>query len=376
MPAKIPAHIREQQINALPNIEFVRWLAPYKNNTSKAIVRCAIDGGEWSASVANLINKGSGCPKCGIRCNSDKQRIPADARAKQINALPNINFVRWDGAYKNAQSKAMCRCAIDGFEWVAGISSLLDQGTGCPQCSGKRRWTAEERIAQINAKPNINFVRWEGCGYVNSNSKAICRCEIDGYEWASAVDNLINGKGSGCPQCAGRRSWSAEDREEQINALSNIEFVRWDGTYKNAHSKAICRCAIDGHEWSISVNNLRNGRGCPKCSKHGFNRAKNGALYILRSECGAMVKIGISNNYEQRHAILKRKTPFDWSCIEILHGDGATIAEWEKEFHSWTEQVGFKDQFDGSTEWRKWDDRLPQWIKRHRARLERYNKAP
>ncbi|MGL4756545.1 MAG: hypothetical protein ACRCXB_29670, partial [Aeromonadaceae bacterium] len=86
---------------------------------------------------------------------------------------------------------------------------------------------------------------------------------------------------------------------------------------------------------------------------------------------GAMAKIGISNIYKKRHSDLKRDTPFDWVCIELVHSnDGSLIAEWEKELHSWTEPVGFDKTFNGHTEWRKWDPRLPMWIKRLRLKIE------
>ena len=105
------------------------------------------------------------------------------------------------------------------------------------------------------------------------------------------------------------------------------------------------------------------------CAQGGFNPTKQGTLYLLRSECGTMVKIGISNNHEQRHAQLKRATPFNWSCIELLHNnDGAFIAKAEKELHSLTEQAQFIEPFDGYTEWRKWDDRIPMLIEEYRAR--------
>lgn len=307
MVAKIQAHIREQQINSLPNISFVRWLKGYANAKSKAVCICRRDGFEWSASVDDLVNGGKGCPQCaGVRRWTEIERI------EQINRVPNISFVRWDSVYKNAHSKAICRCDADGFQWRSSVTSLLDQRTGCPQCSGKRRWTSEERIAQINALPNITFLRWENGGPHTSGSKAVCQCWDCGHEWAAKVTHLVD-----------------------------------------------------------------SGSGCPKCAESGFNRSKPATLYILRSECGSMVKIGISNNHKQRHAQLRRRTPFDWNCVELLHSDdGSLIAELEKELHSWTEPVEFSEPFDGYTEWRKWDDRLPMWIKRYRARLARYNKAP
>lgn len=294
--------------------------------------------------------------------------IPAHVREQQINELPNISFVRWEGEYRGAHSKAICRCEIDGFEWAVSVANLISHGRGCPQCAGQRRWTANERIEQINAKPNISFVRWEGV-YTGVRTKAICLCEIDGFEWAVSVNDMINNV-RGCPQCAGNRRWTAEERIYQINELKNIEFTSWIDGYNGVNSKANVRCSVDNFEWRSSVNDLVNGGyGCPACAQGGYNPAAPGTLYILRSDCGRMVKIGISNSYKKRHAQLKRATPFNWHCIELLHNnDGAFIAKAEKELHSLTEQAQFSEPFDGYTEWRKWDDRLPMWIEEYRAR--------
>lgn len=291
--------------------------------------------------------------------------IPAHVREQQINELPNIRFVRWDGAYKGATSKAVCRCEVDGYEWSVRVDDLINRGVGCHQCAGLRRWTADERIAQINAQPNICFVRWADT-YKNAHSKAICRCEVDGFEWSAPVNNLLNDHG--CPECAVKRTIiPAHVREQQINDLPNITFVRWADEYRNNTSKATVRCS-DNHEWSARVDSLlSHGKGCPSCAKTGYDKTKDGTLYILRSDCGSMVKIGISNNHAQRHRELKRVTPFDWACIELIHGKGSLIAKLEKYLHNNTEQVMFSEAFNGHTEWRKWTSEVPRLI--HGARI-------
>ena len=357
MTAKIPASVREQQINEKPDIEFVRWDGGYKGVRSKAVCRCLIDGYEWPASVNSLVSKNTGCPQCaGNRIRTASERIA------QINERPNIQFVRWEGGYKNSRSKAVCRCSIDGYEWSAEVQNLARLGTGCPQCARTKRWTEDERIAQINEKPNIEFVRWEG-EYKTKRSKAVCRCLIDGYEWSTEVQNLVR-LGTGCPQCAGKRRWTASERIAQINERPDIEFVRWESEYKNNLSRAVCRCQIDGCEWAVSVNHLvSHNSGCPACAKSGYDPSKPGTLYALRSECGSMVKIGISNDHRRRHRELAATTPFEWRCIELVHGEGAKIAELEQELLGKTEPIDFGEQFDGYTEWRKWDARIPEWFR-------------
>lgn len=194
--------------------------------------------------------------------------VSEQERIDQINALPNIKFVRWDGEFKDGKSKAVCRCDIDGYEWSVTVNNLVNNGRGCPQCRGVRKWTDNERVEQINALPNIRFVRWDG-EYKGSKTKAVCHCEIDGYEWSVTVSGLVS-KGSGCPQCYGNRKLTPDERIDQINARPNITFVRWDGEFKGGKSKAICRCEIDGYEWSKTINGLINQEtGCPYCARYG-----------------------------------------------------------------------------------------------------------
>lgn len=337
----------EQRINeaGVGKYEFLMWAADGEfGNSKKCVVRCVMDRCEWSANVNSLVNGGYGCPSC-----AGNRRFTEDERIEQINRLEDIEFISWVDGYKNGHSKANVKCEIDGFEWSAKVSSLVNTGSGCPSCAGNRRWTNKERIEQINKTKNIEFVSWTD-GYKNAFSRANLKCKIDGFEWAASVSSIVN-NGLGCPHCAGNIRWTAEERIEQINKLENILFLSWVDGYKNSYSKASVRCAVDGFEWSASVNNLINQwRGCPRCAKHGYDQSKTGTLYALRSECGKYAKVGISNNQLQRHKQLERSTPFSFSCIEQISGEGDKIRELEKHFHNKYESAGFTG-FDGATEW-------------------------
>lgn len=325
--------------------EFVGWKVVGEfGNSKNCVLRCSKDGYEWSANVRNLVSHGSGCPQC-----SRKRKWTNKERIEQINSLENISFLSWVDGYDNAHSKANVRCEVDGFEWSAVVNSLVNDKQGCPHCSGKRRWTAEERVEQINSIENIEFVSWVD-SYKNNRSKANVKCKVDGFEWSATAHHLVNG-GFGCPQCSGRRRWTAEERIEQINELDNIEFVSWVDGYEGGDSKANVRCAIDNFEWSARADNLVNhGTGCPRCARHGYDPSKTGTIYVLRSECGKYVKVGISNNPKRRHTELARATPFTFNLVEQFSGDGVKIYELEKHFHSKYERDGFTG-FDGATEW-------------------------
>lgn len=196
---------------------------------------------------------------------------PKHIQEQKINSIPNITFVRWDGEYHNVKSKAVCRCELDGFEWSARSDCVLSKKITCPRCAESGKRTSSSAAALIDAIPGITFVRWLDGNYVNSYSRVVCRCDVDGFEWSTEFRNVYNTR-SGCPQCAGNRRWTASERIEQINAIPHIMFIRWDGDFKGVRSRAVCRCDIDGFEWSTIIDGIINtGRRCPECYRRSRN---------------------------------------------------------------------------------------------------------
>lgn len=207
----------------------------------------------------------------------------------------------------------------------------------------------EQRVNEAGAG-RYEFVRWAVDGEFLSKHRVVVKCVIDRYEWEAKVNNLVENQ-SGCPHCSGKRRWTSDERIEQINSLENIEFISWDGEYKNCYSRVNVKCTVDKHVWIATVDSLVNSvTGCPKCAKYGYDPSKKGYLYALRSECGRYVKVGISNKLSRRRTELARATPFKFNIVEQIRGDGSKIAELEKYFHSKYERAGFTG-FSGCTEW-------------------------
>lgn len=103
--------------------------------------------------------------------------------------------------------------------------------------------------------------------YINNRTKIRCRCKIDGYEWETKPNDLLNGHG--CAKCGGTAKLTHEQfiqRLHQVN--SNIQVL---GTYKNNRTKIKCKCKVCGHEWETIPSVLLLNHGCPKC---GFKRTK------------------------------------------------------------------------------------------------------
>jgi hypothetical protein len=73
------------------------------------------------------------------------------------------------------------------------------------------------------------------------------------------------------------------------------------------------RCP-EGHCYKARIGNRSNGRGCPACSKGGFDQTKNGYLYFLEHEDWEMFQIGITNVPKQR---LNTHGIYGWKALDL-----------------------------------------------------------
>ncbi|MGL5390727.1 MAG: hypothetical protein ACRDA8_04925, partial [Shewanella sp.] len=191
MPAKLPESAYIDRVNSRQNIKFIRWLGAFKSNKSKAVCRCLVDGYEWATSVSEIVNSGKGCPQCARVLRASKLRASPSERIEKIESSGKIKFISWVGEYKNQKTKAVVKCTTDGFEWKSSATALINGSKGCANCAKNRRWSADERISQINSRDGMSFVRWDGA-YQGKKSKAEIHCEKCGNSWSSSIDSLIN----------------------------------------------------------------------------------------------------------------------------------------------------------------------------------------
>lgn len=129
-----------------------------------------------------------------------------------------------------------------------------------------KKITKEEFIEKLNKiNCNIDIVS----EYINMTTKVLCRCLIDecGYEWYATPHKLL--LGTGCPMCgiksrATKQTKTYEQFVDEIKIINpNIQII---GNYINANTKIKCNCLIHNKEFSMTPNNLLQGKGCPICA--------------------------------------------------------------------------------------------------------------
>lgn len=227
---------------------------------------------------------------------------------------------------------------------------------GCPICGGKYQNNKNSFIKKA-VKIHGNKYSYSLVEYTNNSTRVKIVCKTHGV-FEQTPDSHINRK-SNCPACVGKKlhtNTSFIEKAKKVHGENtyNYSFVE----YVKTMTKVRITCPVHG-DFEQTPGNHLFGQGCPGCATGGgFDRTKVGFLYVLRSDCGHYMKIGITHNPKQRHNKLKRDTPFKFDCVELIEGPGEQIANLEKELLSCYQQAGFTETFDGSTEWRLFNDSI------------------
>lgn len=204
-----------------PHANNIQVLGTYVKGKTKLKVRCKVCGHEWETIPNNLL-QGHGCPKCGKKQSIQKQTKTHDQFIKELQEInPDIEVL---GTYVNNSTKILCKCKVCGHIWEVVPNSLL-RGSGCPKCgikiiTQKNTETYEEFMEKFNTK-NTHAKDIEILGtYVNSQTKILCRCRKDEYEWETRPASLL--QGYGCPKCSISKG---EKRVAQYLQDNNISYI-------------------------------------------------------------------------------------------------------------------------------------------------------
>lgn len=153
----------------------------YVNALTKTTFRCAYKH-EWSATPNNVL-RGRGCPHCSNRAKLDVTTINDRLKEREIEAISPV-----------IKGRTLFRHLICDTKWESGISNVLNNNSGCPECAGNVKLSnslLNERLQNRNIVADGK--------YVNARTPMKFNCEF-GHSWLATPDNILRGKG--CPECA------------------------------------------------------------------------------------------------------------------------------------------------------------------------------
>lgn len=357
----------KEEVEAMPNVQFVKWLGEFNFQLTPVLVRCEVHGTEWETTPLRLCVQKFKC----IDCSRRKTNTPNDWE-RIINHEDNrFRFVEWVDNLKGPSTRVKTVCKCCGIERVATLDNLRNAKT-CKNCTELQR--VEGLEVEVRNLDDFEFIEWQGDDRTKT-TPVLMRCRIHGAEWVTNLFNLTT-NGKGCPDCARERNYegktiSEADNIQRVNEIEGITYLSTVGTYTNTATSRFVISHECGNVWEANVNNIINGSGacCQRCKvamlkdestekattvgRQGYSANRKGYLYFLVSTNKRFAKIGISNVPESRIPHLAKITPFDFTCEGMFeHENGAIARMIEGNIHRKYAQdnCGFK-RFDGHSEW-------------------------
>jgi len=249
------------------NCTFVKFLNDenkYKNNLTRALLRCNTCGCEWDTTYTHFI-RDTGCPKCGgsqVLCNEEAlERALKKGKESNITVL---GFV--DDEYKNNKSRLELVCNECGYKWDMTYQNFMS-GKGCPSCAGILQPTTEEWIERAKQIHGEKY-DYSKSVYVNLKTPICIICPEHGEFFQLPYVHI---SGSGCPKCVGKNKTTQDFIVDAIKVHGNrYDYSKTD--YKKSRENVCIICPEHGEFWQLPQNHLK-GQGCPFCS--GSNMEKN-----------------------------------------------------------------------------------------------------
>lgn len=227
-------------------------------------------------------------------------------------------------------------CAKCGHTENAGSTKLTecDFLSLAKQCHGK--------------KYDYSKVKYKG---KSLTVKILCR---EHGEFLQTPKNHLDSLG--CPWCSSGMVMIGKQKAKET-FIARATFIH-EGRYSYENIKytgGTCNltitCPKHGDFLKSAYEHIA-GAGCPVCFGYGFDYDKEGFLYILQSSCNSMMKVGITNDIEERKRIIKAATPNGVSLIKIFkYSSGLEAYREAQRIISAGRTIVFKTDLSSKAKW-------------------------
>lgn len=327
----------------------------YTRAQTRVVIGCDAHGDFTLAAYMHL--SGNGCRKCWLERAGKSSLMTLDEfihkSVERHGHAYDYSLVK----YEKSSTPVEIICNEHG-NFLQKPSNHL-AGRGCQECGkikkSKNLMKGIDFYIEKAKAVHGDKYDYSKSIYAVAKTKIEIICKIHGSFWMLPYSHV---NGQGCTKCADdfnarKRMKPFSEFIDQANRKHDSKYSYTESTYSGDSRKMEMVCGDHGSFFQAPNSHLQ-GRGCPKCSVPGFDVEKPAHLYLLESDCGAYIKVGIANKLRDRQAKLRKRTPFKFSVIHTFESEGHEIAALEKHYHSKLESCGFR-YFDGATEWFKID---------------------
>jgi len=133
----------KEYVGLLKDSNFIA-LEEYKGSHTKLMHRCKLCNYEWLTRPQHALREGANCPRCTINKLNTNEYVD--------DVLSKADMVRLSEYFgNNKHIKVRHKC---GYEWDVSFSNI-QQGQGCPACSGNFKGSDGEAILYV-----LEIITW------------------------------------------------------------------------------------------------------------------------------------------------------------------------------------------------------------------------
>lgn len=197
--------------------------------------------------------------------------------------------------YKNNNTEVEIICPEHGPFYMKPTKHT-DRAQECPKCTGTVYQHTQETFLEKCREHHGDFYDYSLVVYTKNYNNVKIICPRHGV-----FEQLANSHatGKGCSKCFNERRSinravsfeSFVERSRDVHG-SKYTYSKKDFVLGGLDNKTKIHCPEHGIFEQTPKSHL-SGAGCPSCTRWGFNRSKDGVVYILC--CDNIVKVGISN---------------------------------------------------------------------------------
>ncbi len=184
--------------------------------------RCSSCTYEWAAILDNVLNKGSGCPKCAGNAKYTEENI------KDRLKLKGIRLIRL--GLPSKRSKFMCK--VCKHTWMTFASNVIHR-SGCPKCAiQKSRFTREDFDRKLE-KHSVRFIK-------RAKQKIIVECKKCSKKWKTYLK-----RPSKCTTCYTRFGATEQEIRNVFERITGLKFPKARPRWLKGRSR--CPLELDGY---------------------------------------------------------------------------------------------------------------------------------
>jgi hypothetical protein len=248
-------------------------------------------GHEWEAKCYSRTSLSSGCPFCvGKRVNASNCLAKTNNRLAMLWHPIKNGFLTPNDVTQNSGKKVWFLCPEgNDHEWqacIATVNSALQKNAatrGCPVCRGLKIVLSNSLMMVYSNLANEWHPGKNGHlkpldVHYGSHKRVWWLCaKNNDHEWQASIKQRA--AGNGCPMCRG----SVVVPSNSLATMNPGLAQEWH-PYKNgflssldvhmgSHKKVWWQCLKNVvHEWMASIDNRKNGSGCPFCAHQIYSR--------------------------------------------------------------------------------------------------------